>query len=1138
MNLVRILFGMLLVTTANLYATTNLAILASASRPDTLVVSHPATYVAIDTETYGRALRVPDRTTIEVPLDIPDLGRVTLTVERFRVFAPDAVLTAMTATGPIPIVKAESVLLRGSIKGMPASHVMLATHPNYAVGYIDVGTGAARRRFLISPTASPSTRVTMIIFDERYAQQPEPWNCATNDERTTPIDERRGKGGERTQAGTLRRVEMVIEGDFTYYQDHGSNAAVATEYAEDVIAACSDIYERDVAGNLFIKRWNVWTVNDPWAGTASNTLLTQFRDWGRTNLVAVNRSIAHMFSGVNGIGGIAYVDVLCSKDWGYAVDGLNNNIVYPRAGYVWDTDVTSHELGHNVGSPHTHSCSWAPPIDSCYNAEGGCYTGTKAVKGTIMSYCHLTAQGTNLEFHPRVQDLMKRELANAAACVPLISDLAVSAGNDTTVCPNTTSTLRVTTQGGTGPFTYSWSPTTYLTNPTSATPTITPARTTSYVCTVTDAMGMVRRDTVKITVNAQMVLTSVPTVMICEGDSVELAPSITSCGTGVITYSWTPTSALTATTTRSTVVFPTLPTPYTLTAVHECGDTARVTVNVSVYERPRVILPANATICRGDYLPIAAQVIRGTPAYALEWMINGEIDASLEAATVELQPDSSITIVLKATDQNGCVGMDTMTVTVHEPPVVELPSIEKVCAGTAIEVPATISKGVRPYRVSWFLGKTQYADTDSVLQLTTTMAGVLSCIVVDAQGCADTATTELKVRSLDLIMQPNRITLPPLEACQDVVTRQIEMRNISTDTIRIMSVGATLLTPSTALPIILAPGATRSVELTCQVPVNTDIRDTVRFYDEFCQRVYILSVSGRRGTVRLSTSAGLDLGTSSACDSISERRITASLRNTSATRVTITAIKASPTLGVAVSAQLPVSIPSDNTAGVPLVLRGAFPEGNILDSLVLEYSTASCQGATVIPIRGIIAPYQLGAPESIDFGLGLPQETKSRAVTLVPEVTGLSQLKVTGVDVTGPFQTDLEVGTVLKVGQPRTITVQFIPSKATTEGNQTGVLAIDIDSCVASTSIALSAQTLVSVREERNEADVSYDAATGTVEVRVPSATSIRVIDLLGRGYTVAPQGDVTRFPAAVVGPVFIVVDTPTDVRVRQVLLR
>lgn len=1137
MTLFRIIVGIALIAAGTLSAAQRYGVLATAEKPDSLKVSHPATYFAIDQRTYAQALSVPDRMTIEVPAVLPGLGQVVLTVERFRVFAPDAIIQAMTDRGPEPMNKQQSLLLRGSIKGVSGSHVMLACHPHYAVGYIDLKTGDDERRLLISPTAFPDRKVTMIVFDERFAVQPDPWHCATDDRRSTPINERRGKGSETTQ-GTLRRIEMVIEGDFTYFQDHGSNAVVATDYAEDVIAACSEIYERDVAGTLYIKQWNLWTVNDPWPGTASNTLLTQFRDWGRANLGAVNRSIVHMFSGVNGIGGIAFLDVLCNKDRGYAVDGLNNNIVYPRAGYVWDTDVTSHELGHNVGSPHTHSCSWAPAIDSCYAAEGTCFTGTKAVKGTIMSYCHLTAQGTNLQFHPRVQTLMRNELAAAAACVPLISDLSVNAGTDTTVCPNTTSTLRATTTGGTAPFTYAWTPTTYLTNPTSATPTITPARTTSYVCAVTDAMGMVRRDTVKVTVNAQMVLSNVPTVMICEGDSVVLEPAMTSCGTGAIVYTWSPALGLRSTATKRIVAAPSTTTAYTCTAVHDCGDTARITITVGVYERPRVILPIDATICRGDNLPIAAQVVRGTQPFVLEWSVNGEIDYSMTSAMIDIQPDSSATLILKATDVNGCVGYDTMNVIVNQPPVATLPEIEKVCAGSELSVTAAITGGAAPFTFVWLNGRTGLGKFDSTVTFTALTTGVLTCIVTDALGCSDTATTALNVRSLDISMAPNRVAVPPLEACQQTMTHTIELRNISTDTVRIVDLTATKLLPSTTLPVIIPPGATKGVTIQTIVPITGEVRDTIRFRDEYCERTYSLPVTGVRGSVRPTASTGIDLATMTACDSAVERQHTLTLRNVSAKDVIIRSAAFQQTSGLSVVAALPLSIRSGVTIDVPITIRGVFPEGDLADSVIFSYTSQSCEGTMAVPIRAVIAPYDLGAPESIDFGLGQFTETISRTVTLTPDVTGVSQLTVTRVELTGPFQTDLAVGATLRPGQRSTVTVAFVAANATKEGKQEGKLAFDVDGCPAPTTIALRAETPVSVEEDGSTALVAYESSSSTIIVRDPAATQIRIVDLLGRAYTVAPETPVTRIAISTRGMMFVVVSTASGDYMRPILIR
>ena len=90
------------------------------------------------------------------------------------------------------------------------------------------------------------------------------------------------------------------------------------------------------------------------------------------------------------------------------------------------TVLFAHELGHNLGSAHTHC--YSPPVDQCYRAESGCYSGSVscpgAGPGTLMSYCNFGAPngancGSNqLVFHPTVITRIGQSIAaNTPACI-------------------------------------------------------------------------------------------------------------------------------------------------------------------------------------------------------------------------------------------------------------------------------------------------------------------------------------------------------------------------------------------------------------------------------------------------------------------------------------------------------------------------------------------------------------------------------------------------------------------------------------------------------------------------------------------------------------------------------------------------
>ncbi len=160
----------------------------------------------------------------------------------------------------------------------------------------------------------------------------------------------------------------------------------------------------------------VWNIPSPYLGTSSTLTLNQFQ----LLRPFFNGDIAHFVDFKTSNGGIAYVDVLCSA-LPYAYSGAQPTFEsFPT--YSWTIEVITHEIGHNLGSPHTHDCSWPDgAIDNCVPPSGNCDPGeTPTNGGTIMSYCHLTEFGINFNngFGPLPGDLIRNRISNASCLQP------------------------------------------------------------------------------------------------------------------------------------------------------------------------------------------------------------------------------------------------------------------------------------------------------------------------------------------------------------------------------------------------------------------------------------------------------------------------------------------------------------------------------------------------------------------------------------------------------------------------------------------------------------------------------------------------------------------------------------------------
>ena len=197
---------------------------------------------------------------------------------------------------------------------------------------------------------------------------------------------------------STRCATVYFEIDYNLFQNNGNSTTTTTNWMTSVFNNVQTIYTNDTI-TVALKSMYIWTTQDPYEGigTSSSDYLYKFND-----VRPVFDGDIGQLVGIDpgGLGGVAVtINGLCSgNNFSYSDVNFSYSSV-PT--YSWTIEVITHELGHLLGSPHTHGCYWNgnnTAIDGCATtydptfAEGTCPTGplpSSTVKGTIMSYCHL-----------------------------------------------------------------------------------------------------------------------------------------------------------------------------------------------------------------------------------------------------------------------------------------------------------------------------------------------------------------------------------------------------------------------------------------------------------------------------------------------------------------------------------------------------------------------------------------------------------------------------------------------------------------------------------------------------------------------------------------------------------------------------
>jgi len=230
-----------------------------------------------------------------------------------------------------------------------------------------------------------------------------------SDEGGEPSSEERGVG--------CKTVQIYFECDYKLYTDKGSNTTTVSNYVTGLFNQIATLYANENVG-VVIAQIYVWTTSDPYVGyNSTSAVLNTFR---QTRGTTFNGNLAHLLTTRSLGGGIAYVDVICVKQYAFGVSAITTSFQNVPT-YSWTVEVVTHELGHNLGSWHTQSCNWPTgALDNCVSPEGSCQPGPAPVNGgTIMSYCHLTGYGINFNkgFGPSPGSRIRDKVTNSS-CVP------------------------------------------------------------------------------------------------------------------------------------------------------------------------------------------------------------------------------------------------------------------------------------------------------------------------------------------------------------------------------------------------------------------------------------------------------------------------------------------------------------------------------------------------------------------------------------------------------------------------------------------------------------------------------------------------------------------------------------------------
>lgn len=292
-----------------------------------------------------------------------------------------------------------------------------------------------------------------------------------------------------------------------------------------------------------------------------------------------------------------------------------------------------------------------------------------------------------------------------------------NAGPDFYICEGTGQGvfLQGSATGGAGSYSFLWTPSTGLSDPSIANPFATPATTTIYTLIVTSNLSGCSSDpttldtlsTVTVHVIPQPIANAGPDKSICPNDSVQIG-EVPQGGSSFYTYLWQPSIGLSDSTAQLPMASPPFTTTYFLTVFANGCQSSVDSVVVTVNPRPTAaVVSALEEICPGDsvqLLGFATNPPNGPFTY--RWVPGTGLNDSTIANPMASPTDTTVYTLFVAYE--GCEGSPaSVTVNVRPVPKIWADSTQSpnglfICYGESISIPAKSVSDFQPVSYQWF----------------------------------------------------------------------------------------------------------------------------------------------------------------------------------------------------------------------------------------------------------------------------------------------------------------------------------------------------------------------------------------------------------------------------------------------------